>query len=120
MLRQRRERTMQDAKERQMEKFNAQAALQARIRADKVTQPNQHIKCINDATESEDNSDEIDFPINPLNKPKLRVPAKTPLRYKSVHTEHLLGDPLPGISATNNVQGHKLHLCNIGLFEFLI
>ena len=110
LLRQRRERTMQNTKERQMEKGNSQAALQTHTRADKATQPNQDIRIINHDAESEDDSDEINFPIGPLNEPKHRVTTKPPLRCQTVCTKPLLGDPLPGNLATATTLGHKPNL----------
>ena len=37
-----------------------------------------------------------------------------------MHTEPLLGDPLPGSQATTKVHGHKPDSGDIGIYEFLI
>ena len=56
---------MQNAKEKQMEKANTQAALQAHSRESKATEPIEDIRVTNDAVESEDNTDEIDLSESP-------------------------------------------------------
>ena len=95
LLRQRRERTIQNAKDRQIEKANAQEALLAHTRASKASEPNQIPRTIIDAAESKDDTDEIDFFTCPLSEHKHLVPTKTSSRCETVCTEPLLGDPLP-------------------------
>ena len=40
-------------------------------------------------------------------------------RCTTVHTEPLLGDPLPGSKATVKMQGHKPGLSNIDIYQLL-
>ena len=41
-------------------------------------------------------------------------------RHKTVHTEPLLGDPLPGSQATSETKGEKPVIGETGTYEFLI
>ena len=74
----------------------------------------------NNATEYKDDTDEISLFSHPPGKPNHFVQTKMSLRCRTVHTEPLLGDPLPGSQATMEMQGHKQELGDIGIYEFLI
>ena len=87
-------------KDRETEKVNTQAALQAHIRVNKTSKSNQEIEKINNATEYENNVDEILLFSSPPAKHKHSVQMKTSSRHKTVCTELLLGDPLPGSHGT--------------------
>ena len=57
---------------------------------------------------------------HPHGKAKYPSQIKTSLKYRTVHTEPLPGDPLPGIQATMKVHGHKPDSGDIGTYKFLI
>ena len=76
---------IQNAKQKQIQKANAQAALQACTRVGKASEPNQDIRMTNDATESEDNTDEIDLFTSPFSKCKHVVLPKTSSRCETMH-----------------------------------
>ena len=75
---------------------------------------------INDATEYEDDTDEISLFSHPPAKLKHSVQMKMSSRQKTVCTEPLLGDPLPGSQATSGTKGQKPGIGKIGIYEFLI
>ena len=62
ILKERREKALQNAKDRKAEKVNAQAALQAHTRANKALKDNQDIKMIDDATTGEDSTVDVHLP----------------------------------------------------------
>ena len=107
LLRQGREKTIQNTKDREREKVNTQAELQACTRVNKASKTNQDTEMLHNATEYEDNTDEIPLFSHPLDKSKHAVQMKMSSRYRTVCTEPLLGDPLPGSQATMKIQGHK-------------
>ena len=119
ILKERREKTLQNAKNRDAEKVNAQAALQAHTRASKASNDNQDIKMTDDAT-CEDSTEDVHLPPHPCGKAKYPSQIKTSSKYRTVHTEPLLGDPLPGSQATTKVHGHKPDSGDIGIHKFLI
>ena len=120
ILKERREKALQNAKDRDAEKANAQAALQACIRASKASKDNQDIKMTDDAATHKDSTEDIYFPPNSHGKAKYASQIKTSSKYRTVHTEPLLGDPLPGSQATMKIHGHKPDSGDIGKYEFLI
>ena len=120
ILKERREKALQNAKDRDAEKANAQAALQAHTRASKASKDNQDIKMTEDAATSEDSTQDIHLPPHPHGKAKYLSQIKTSSKYRTVHTEPLLGDPLPGSQAITKVHGHKPDSGDIGIYEFLI
>ena len=61
---------MQNARERQIEETNVHAALQACTRAAKVLGLNSHIKTTDKATESGEDTDDIDLITSPVIKHK--------------------------------------------------
>ena len=72
------------------------------------------------ATTHEDSTEEVYLPPNPPRKAKYSSQIKTPSKYRTVHREPLLGDPLLGSQATMEVQGHKPDSGDIGMYKFLI
>ena len=100
--------------------MNAQAALQAHTRASKASKDNQDIKMIENATTHKDSTEEVHLPPNPTGKAKYSSQIKTSSKYRTVHTEPLLGDPLPGSQVTMKVHGHKPNSGDIGVYKFLI
>ena len=112
ILKERREKGLRNAKNRDVEKANAQAALQACTRACKASKDNQDIKMTDDATSTED--------VHPCGKAKYLSQIKTSSKYRTVCTEPLLGDPLPGNQATMKLHAHKPDSADIGMYEFLI
>ena len=120
ILKERREKALQNVKDRDAEKANTQAALQAYIRASKSSKDNQDIKMTDDATTCEDSTEDIHLPPHLRGKAKYPSQIKTSSKYRTVRTEPLLGDPLPGSQATTKVHGHKPDSGDIGVYKFLI
>ena len=120
ILKERREEALQNAKNRDAEKANAQAALQAHVRASKASKDNQDIKMTDDAATPEDNTEDVHLLPHPCGKAKYPSQIKTSFKYRTVHTEPLLGDPLPGSQATMKVHGHKPDSGDIDIYKFLI
>ena len=119
-MKERREKALQNAKDRNAEKVNAQAALQAHIRASKASKDNQDNKMTDDAATHKDSRESIHLPLHPCGKAKYLSQIKTSSRYGNVGTEPLLGNPLPGSQATTKVHGHKPDSGDIVTYEFLI
>ena len=120
ILKERREKALQNAKDRNVEKANAHAALQACTRASKASKDNRDIKMIDDATTGEDSTVDVHLPPHPHGKVEYPSQIKISSKYRTAHTEHLLGDPIPGSQATMKVYGHKPDSGDIGTYEFLI
>ena len=114
ILKERREKALQNAKDRKAEKANAQAALQAQTRATKASKDNQDVKMIDDAATGEDSTVDVHLPPDSHGKAKYPSQTKKPSKYRTAITEHLLGNPLPGSQANAKVNGHKLDSGNIG------
>ena len=96
ILKERREKALQNEKDRNAEKANTQAALQAHTRASKASKDNQDIKFIDDATTGKDSTADVYLPPHPHGKAKYPSQIKISSKYRTAHTEPLLGDPLPG------------------------
>ena len=92
-LKERREKALQNAKDRNAGKANAQAALQAHTRASKALKDNQDIKMIDDATTGEGSTEDIHLPPHPHGKAKYPSQIKISSKYRTAHTEPLLGNP---------------------------
>ena len=60
------------------------------------------------------------MPPHPCGKAKHPSQIKISSKYRTAHTEPLLGNPLPGSQATTKVYGHKPDSGDIGIYEFLI
>ena len=94
--------------------------MQVHTRASKASKDNQDIKIIDDATTGEDSTEDIHLPPHPCGKAKYSSQIKISSKYRTVHTEPLLGDPLPGSQPTTEVYGHKPDSGNIGTYKFSI
>ena len=100
--------------------MNAQAALQPHTRASKAPKDNQDINMIDDAATGEDSTVDVHLPPHPHGKAKYPSQIEISSKYRTSHTEPLLGDPLPGSQATMKVYGHKPDSGGICIYEFLI
>ena len=74
-MKERREKALQNAKDRNIEKVNAQAASQASIRASKASKDNQYVKITDNATTGKDSTEDMHLPPHPCGK-KLNIQAK--------------------------------------------
>ena len=90
--------------------------MQAHTRASKASKDNQDIKMTDDATSTED----VHLPPHPCGKAKYPSQIKTSSKYRTVYTEPLLGNPIPGSQATTKVHGHKPDSGDIDIYKFLI
>ena len=120
ILKERREKALQNAKDRKAEKANSQAALQACTRATKASKDNQDIKMIDDATTGEDSTVDVHLPPHSHGKTKYPSQIKISSKYTTAITEPLLCNPLPGSQANTKVNGHKPDSGDIGIYEVLI
>ena len=115
-MKERREKALQNAINRDREKTNTQAALQAHTRASKASKDNQDIKITDNATSTED----IHLPPRPHGKTKYPSQIKTSSKHRTVCTEPFLGEHLPGSQATMKVHGHTPDSGDIGVYKILI
>ena len=76
LLRERREKAIQNAKDRQIEKANTQATLQAHTMAHKALKTNQDIRMTDNAAEYKDDMDDIHLFQTPPIKPHTLVKLK--------------------------------------------
>ena len=109
LLKQRREKALQNAKDRKIRKVNAQIALQASTRANKASKDTQDIKMTDNATTGEDSIDNattgedstIDIHLPPHSSGKAKHPSQ--IKISSKHTnaiaEHSIGDPLQTVKS---------------------
>ena len=107
ILKERREKALQNAKDRKAEKANAQAALQTHTRATKTSGDNPDIKMIDDAATGEDSTVDVNLPPHSCGKAKYPSQIKISSKHRTASTEPLLGDPLPGSQGTVKVHNHK-------------
>ena len=95
ILKQRREKALQNAKDRKIGKVNAQIALQASTRATKASKDTQDIKMTDNAATGKDSTVDVHLP--PLSSGTAKYPSQT--KISSKHTtaiaEPSVGDPLP-------------------------
>ena len=119
-MKERREKVLQNAKDRKAEKANAQAVLQASTRATKASKDIQDFKMIDNATTGEDSTVDVHFPPHSHGKAKYPSQIKISSKHRTAITEPLLGNPLPGSQATMKVKGHMPNSGDIGICEFLI
>ena len=76
IMKERREKVLQNAKDRNAEKANIQAALQAHTRASKASKYNQDIKMIDDAAIGEDSTVDVHLPPHPHGKAKYQAKSR--------------------------------------------
>ena len=120
ILKERREKALQNAKDRKAEKANTQAALQASIRAPEASKDTQDIKMTDNTTTGEDSTADVNLLPHSCGKAKYPSQIKISSKYRTSSIESLLGDPLPGSQATAKVNGHIPNSGDIGIYEFLI
>ena len=120
ILKQRREKALQNAKDRKIGKAYAQTALQANIRATKASKDTQDIKMTDNAATGEDSTADVHLPPHSSGKAKHPNQIKISSKHRTAVTEPSLGDPLPGSQATVRVNGHMPDSGDIGIYEFLI
>ena len=73
-----------------------------------------------DAATCMDSTEEVHLPPHPHGKAKYSSQIKTSSKYRTVHAELLLGNPLPGSQTTMKVHGYKPDSGDIGIYKFLI
>ena len=150
ILKQRREKVLQNAKDRKTGKANAPGALQASIRANRASKDTQDIKMTDNtatgtdntdnATTGEDNTDDATtsdgnmdnaitaevgtgyVPLPPHSSGKAKHPSqiKTSSNHTTTIAEPSTGDPLLDSQAMVKASGHTLDLGDVGIYEFLI
>ena len=123
ILKQRREKALQNAKDRKIGQVNAQTALQASTRATKALKDTQDIEMTNNATTSEDSTVHLPFvhlPPHSSGKAKHPSQIKTSSKHITVITEPSIADPIPGSQAIVKINGGMPDPDDIGIYEFLI
>ena len=75
---------------------------------------------IDDMTTGKDSTENVHLPSHSCGKAKYPSQIKISSKYRTAHTEPLLGNPLPGSQAITKVYGHKPDSGDIGMYEFLI
>ena len=120
ILKQRREKALQNAKDGKAGKPNTQTALQDSTRATKASKDTQDIKMMDNAATGKDSTVDVHLPPHSGGKAKHPSQIKISLKHRTATTESSLGDPLPGCQATMKVNGHMLDLGDISIYEFLI
>ena len=120
LLKQRREKALQNAKDRKAGKANTQTTLQANTRANKASKDTQDIKMTDNATTGEDSTVDVHLPPHSSGKAKHPSQLKRSSKNRTEITEPLIGDPLPGSQATVKVNGHMPDPGDTGIYEFLI
>ena len=128
ILRQGREKVLQNAKDRKLGKANAPVALQASIRANRASNDTQNIKMTDDAVIGDDNTDNavtgeastvhVPLPLSSKGKAKYTSQIKTSSKHATPIAEPL--DPLPDDQVTVKASGHTLDLGDVHIYEFLI
>ena len=83
ILKERREKALQNAKDRNTEKAKAQAALQACTRTSKASKDNQDIKMIDDAATGEDSTVDVYLPPHPHGKAKYPSQINISSKYRT-------------------------------------
>ena len=83
ILKERREKALQNANDRNTEKVNSQAALQACTRASKASKDNQDIKMIDDAAPGKDSTVDVHLPPHPHGKARCPSQIKISSKYRT-------------------------------------
>ena len=140
LLKQRREKALQNAKDRKIGKANAPIALQVSTRANRASKDTQDIKMTDNATTGEDNTDNattgkdntdnaargkdstvhVHLPPHSSGKAKHPSQIKSSSKHTTAIAEPSIGDPFLEGQATVKLSGHTLDLGDIGIYEFLI
>ena len=140
ILKQRREKVLQNAKDRKIGKVNAPVALKASIRTNRASKDAQNITMTDNAITGNDNTDnaiigdgntdnvvtgkasKVHIPLPPCSSGKAKHPSqiKTSSKHTTAITEPSIGDPLPDGQATVKAGGHTLDVGDVDIYEFLI
>ena len=130
LLKQRREKALQNAKDRKIGKANTQIALQASTRANRASKDTQDIKMTDNASTGKDGTDNattgedstVDVHLPPHSSGKAKHPSqiKTSSKHTTAIAEPSIGDPLLDSQATVKVNGHTPDPSDISIYEFLI
>ena len=130
LLKQKREKALQSAKDSKLGKVNTQIALQASTRANRASKDIQDIKMTDNATTGEDSTDnattgkdstvDVHLPPHSSGKAKHASQIKTSLKHTTAIAEPSIGDSLLDSQVTVKVSGHMPDLSDIGIYEFLI
>ena len=120
LLKQRREKTLQNAKDRKIGKVNDQIALQASIKANKASKDTQDIEMTDNAATGEDSMVDVHLPPHSSRRAKHPSKIKISSKHTTVIAEPAIGDPLPGSQATVKVNGDMPDPGDTGIYEFLI
>ena len=120
ILKQRRKKALQNAKDRKLGKANAQIALEASTRATKASKDTQDIKMTDNATTGEDSTVDVHLPPHSSGKAKYPSQTKISSKHTTAIAEPSIGDPLPDSQATVKINGHMPDPGDIGIYEFLI
>ena len=131
LLKQRREKAIQNAKDRKIGKANAQIALKTSTRANKASKDTYDITMIDekdiddfsmteDPTTGEDSTVHVHLPPHSHGKSKGSSQIKTSSKHTIKAAEPSIGDPLQDSQATVKINGHMPDPSDIGIYEFLI
>ena len=150
ILKQRREKVLQNAKDRKLGKANIPVALQASIRANRASNDTQNTTMTDDAVIGDDNTDDavivddytddavigddntdnaitgeastVHVPLPPCSKGKAKDPRqiKTSPKHATPIAGPSIGDPLLDDQTTVKASGHTLDLGDVHIYEFLI
>ena len=139
-MKQRREKVLQNAKDRKIGKANAPVALQSSIGANRASKDTQNVTITDNAITGDDNTDNaiigngntdnaitgkastvhIPLPSHSSGKAKHPSQIKTSSKHTTAIAEPSIGDPLLDGQATVKASGHTLDLGDVGIYEFLI
>ena len=150
ILKQRRKKVLQNAKDRKVGKVNTPVALQASIRANRASKDTQNITMTDNAVTGDDNTNNaitgndntdnaatgdgnmdnaitgkvstVHVPLPQCSSGKAKHPSqfKTSSKHTTAIAEPSTGDPLLDGQAKVKASGHTLDLGNVGIYEFLI
>ena len=93
ILKERREKVLQNAKDGKTDKENVQAVLQASTRVTKVSKVTQDIKMTDNATTGKGSTVDVHLPPHSHGKAKYPSQIKISSKYRTASTEPLLGKP---------------------------
>ena len=120
ILKQRRKKALQNAKDRKIGKETAQTALQTIIRATKASKDTQDINMTDNATTGKDSTVDVHLPPHSSGKAKHPSQIETSSKHTTAIAEPSVGDPLPDSQVTVKINGHIPDPGDIGIYEFLI
>ena len=138
LLKQRRDKALQNAEDSKIGKVNTQIALQANTRANKPPKDTQDIEMTDIATTGEDSTDnattgedstdnaatgkdstvDVHLPPHSIGKAKHPSQFKTSSKHTTAIAEPSIGDPLQDGNITVKASGHMPDLAEIGIYDF--